>query len=227
MIIATSETLPKAQIRLRIEVPHDDVLPYLEKAAHRLAKKVTIKGFRPGKVPIDILKQQLGELAIYEEALQDVVNTTYPQAIEQEQLHVASRAAIESEKLAPGNPVVYTATVALLPHVELGDYHTLTIKKTEVVLDEKKIETTTQQLREMRAQEKLVLRSAKIGDKVLADFQISIGGVSIEGGSATKQPILLGKYELIPGFEEQIVGCSGGEEKKFDIPFPENYGHKQ
>lgn len=228
-MIVTTERLPQSQIKLRIEIPLNEVTPFLEKAAQRLSEKSLIKGFRKGRVPYDIVQHQFGEPAIYDEALQDVVDATYRKALEQEQLHVVSKAAIEVEKLAPGNPVVYTAVAALLPNVHLGDYRTFTLHTTkkEVVLDEKKVAQTIQSLRDMQAQEKLVQRPAQKSDIVLADVDITIGGVPIEGGKTTKQRMLFGEHTLLPGFEENILGMQKGEDKNFNITFPEKDAQAQ
>lgn len=219
----TSQTLPKSQVELTIELSVEEVQPYVEKAAKRIAQDVDIKGFRKGKVPYDVLKQNVGEATIYEEAFNDIVEETYKQAIEQEKLIVVGRANIDLEKIAPGNPVVYKATVPLLPKLTLGDYKNLKAKKENVKLDEKKLKKTITDLRRMRAKEKLVNREAKKGDKVELDFEVKVGGVVIEGGKAEKQSLTVGEEKFIPGFEDEVLGMQKGEEKDFELHFPKDY----
>lgn len=222
----TVQRVPKSQVELTIEVSVEEVKPFVEKAAVRISKEVNIKGFRPGKAPYDVLKQNVGEATIYEEAFQDIVNDTYARAIEQEKLQVVGRANIAVEKIAPGNPIVYKATAPLMPSVKLGDYKTLSTKKGVVSLDEKKLERTLDDLRKMRAKEILVNREARTGDKVVVDFDIQMEGVSIEGGKAEKQHIVLGESKFIPGFEDGIVGMKKGEQKAFEVVFPAEYVKK-
>ncbi len=217
------ETLENSQAKLTIELSVEEVAPYLEKAVKRIGKEVSIKGFRKGHVPVDVLKQHVGESSIYEEAFSDIVEKTYPEAVDQEKLHVVGRANIDMEKLAPGNPIVYTATVPLMPKVVLGDYKTIKTKKATPKMDDKKYEKTIEDLRRMRAKEVLVDRAAKDGDAVIIDFDVKVDGVSIEGGQGTKARLVLGSGQFIPGFEDGVVGMKTGETKTVDAQFPDEY----
>ncbi|HLD21605.1 MAG TPA: trigger factor [Patescibacteria group bacterium] len=219
----TKKELSKTEVELTIELDSAEVQPFVEKAAKRISQEVSIKGFRKGKVPYDLLKQHVGEAAIYEEAFNDMVEDSYPKAVTQEKLQVVGRAKIDVEKVAPGNPIVYKATVPLMPKVVLGEYKKINARKQAVKMDEKKYERTLQDLRRMRAKEKLVTREAKEGDKILADFDVKVGGVPIEGGKGIKQEILIGDHRFIPGFEEQLVGMKKDEEKTFELQFPKEY----
>lgn len=223
----TRKDLPKSSVELTIEVPVDEVKPYIEEAAKHIAKEVEIKGFRKGKVPYDVLAKHVGEQSIYEEAFNAIVEDTYKKAVKQEKLQIAGRVNIEQEKLAPGNPVVYKATVPLLPSVKLGDYKKLKTRKEAAKVDERKIEKTLDDLRKMRAKEKVVNREAKEGDKAIIDFDVKIDGVSIEGGQGQNSPLNLGSNQFIPGFEEAVVGMKKGEEKDFDATFPKEYHNKE
>lgn len=222
----TVELLPKSQAALTIEVSVEEVQPYVERAAQQISKEVSVKGFRKGKVPMDVLKQNVGEQAIWEEAFSLVVQELYPKAVEQQKLRAIGRGSIETVKLAPGNPIIFKATVPLMPKVTLGKYQKLKAKKKVVELDQKKYERTLEDLRRMRAVEKLVTRAAQNGDKVLIDFDVKVDGVSIEGGQGTKQSMLIGEGRFIPGFEEYIVGMKKDEEKDFDTTFPKEYFKK-
>jgi len=223
----TSKILPKTTVELTIELSVDEVQPYIQEAAKRIGKEVSIQGFRKGKVPYDILKQHVGEGTIYEEAFNDIVDATYPKAIEQEKLMVAGRAKIDVEKVAPGNPVIFKVTVPLLPKVTLGAYTKgLKTKKSTPTLDEKKFEKTLLDLRQMRASEKLVNRAAKKGDKVVVDFDVKVNGVSIEGGQAKEYGLMLEEGQMIPGFVDGVVGMKKGDKKSVDVTFPKEY-HKK
>lgn len=220
------ETLEKSQAKLTIEVSVEELAPYVDAAAKRISNEVTVKGFRKGHVPLDVMKQHVGEATIYEEAFQQVVEKTYPQAVEQEDLHVVGRANIDVEKIAPGNPIVYTAIVPLMPKIELGEYTKLKAKRSKAEMDDKKFEKTMDELRRLRSKEKLVDRPAKTGDTVVIDFDVKVDGVSIEGGQAQKSRLSLGSGQFIPGFEDGVVGMKKGEKKVVDAKFPEEYFKK-
>ncbi|OGY87333.1 MAG: trigger factor [Candidatus Kerfeldbacteria bacterium RIFOXYA2_FULL_38_24] len=217
------KTLEQSQVELTVELSLEETQPFVDKAAKRIAHEVNIKGFRKGKVPYEILKQQVGEQVIYEEAFADIVEDSLQKALKKENLNIAARPKIDREKLAPGNPVVYKAVLALMPTVVLGEYKNLKSRKGTVVLDQKKYEKTLADLRKMRAKEKLVVRTAKKGDKVLIDFVVKVDGVAIEHGSAQKQHLVLGESQMIPGFEDNVVGMKQNEEKDFEVTFPKDY----
>lgn len=220
----TKEEITKTEVALTIELSLEEVKPYLDKAVQRISKDVEIKGFRKGKAPYDAVASKVGEQVIYEEAFNDIINDTYPKAVDQEELQVVGRANVDVVKLAPGNDVIYKATVPLMPTVQLGDYKKkLKTKKEAVVFDEKKYEKTMKDLRTMRAKEKVVDRAAAEGDKVKIDFDVKVDGVSIEGGQGQGQMLEIGSGRFIPGFEEAVTGMKKGEEKNFDVTFPKEY----
>lgn len=220
----SKEEITKTEVALTIEVTVEEMKPYLDNAAKAISKEVEVKGFRKGKAPYDAVVAKVGEQTLYEEAFNELVNKTYADAVDQEELQVVGRANIDVVKLAPGNPVVYKATVPLMPTVTLGDYKTkLKTKKEEATFSEEKYEKTMNDLRGMRAKEVVVDRAAKTGDKVKIDFDVQVDGVSIEGGQGQGQMLELGSGKFIPGFEEAVEGMKKGEEKTFDVTFPEDY----
>ena len=220
-VLSTEEK--QSQLTLTIEVSQEEAKPHLEAAAKRISQEVEVKGFRAGKAPYDVIAQKVGEQVIYEEAFQKIVESTYPEAIDQQDVMVVGRASIDVEKLAPGNEIVYKVTVPLMPKVQLGDYKKLKSKKEEAVVEEDKFDAAMKDLQQMRAKENAVEREAKEGDKVVMDFDVKVDGVSIEGGQGLQQGIVIGESKFIPGFEEAVVGMKKGEEKTFDVTFPKDY----
>lgn len=215
-----------SQVELTIELAANELTTYIDQACEKLSKEVNVPGFRPGKVPYFVLKTKIPELHIYEEVFYLAVNKTLPQALEQEKIEFIGQPKIEPLKLAPGNPLIYKATLALLPKVTLGDYKSFKVKKQKLEIDQKKVERTFADLQKMRASETLVKRPAKKGDKVILSFVVKQNNVPIEGGQAKDFPLTLGDGQFIPGFEDQVVGLSANEEKKFVLTFPENYPEK-
>lgn len=218
--------LPKKQIELTVELTPEEVKPYLDKAAEKISQDVEIPGFRKGKVPFDVLKKNVGEATIYEEAFYHIVNKTLPQIIVDEKIDFIGQPKVDAEKIAPGNPLVYKAIVTLMPDVKLGDYKTLKAKKNEVKPDEEKLKATFEDLKKMQAKEKVVLREAKDGDKAEIDFEIKMAGVAIEGGTGKNTPVIIGEKKFIPGFEEALLGMKAGDEKDFKVTFPKDYFQK-
>lgn len=215
--------LSKNQIELNIEVSLEEIKPHLEKTAIRLASKTNIPGFRPGKAPYDLVKAKLGEMTIWQEALNSILAQTFYQAVQEHQLKTVGQPDIKIDKLAPGNPLVYTAKVSLLPEVVLGDWQKSEVKKTEIKVSQEDLDKTFAQLQEMQVAENKVERVANNGDKVELDFEVSIDKVLIEGGKSTKYPIVLGEGKMIPGFEEKIIGSKAGDDLEFELKFPDKY----
>lgn len=226
MKIAKKE-LTQNEVELTITVPYEDVQEDLKEAARQLSKRMNIPGFRPGKVPLDVMKKKVGEQHILETALERIVQRTFVKAIVGEGIETVEQPKIDVQTLAPGNPISYKATVAILPEVQLGDYTRLNVERKEVVVDDAQVEKVLQDLRTMRAKETLADRAAKEGDKVEVDFSISIDKVPIDGGQSKNHPLTIGAKHFIPGFEEGLVGMRRGEEKTYPVEFPKTYHEKR
>jgi len=222
----TRKDLEKNQVELNIEVSEEEIKPHLEKAAQRLTTKTKVPGFRPGKAPYELVKNQFGEMAIWQEATESVVSEAYYKAVTKEELKTVGQPEIKIEKMAPGNPLVFKAIVSLLPKVTLGEWQKLSIKKKDVSASEEDIKKTMDQLVQMNVKETIADRAAKKGDKVELDFEVLINNAVIEGGKNPRYPVVLGEGRMIPGFEDQIVGMKVNEDKKFDLKFPEKYFQK-
>lgn len=222
----SKEDLKKSQMKLTVELTAEEFLPFVEKAGRAIAETINIAGFRKGQAPLDVVKKQVGEMAVYEQAAEYAVNKTLPEAIKEEKLSTVGQPAIGIDKLAPGNPFVYHATVPLMPEVTLGDIKKLKAKKPAAEVKQEDIDKVISNVRRMRATETLTDRAAKLGDKVEVSFKVFLDSVPIDGGSSEKYPLVLGEKTMIPGFEEQIVGLKKDEQKEFKLAFPKDYGQK-
>lgn len=220
------KNLPQAQAEIKIEIEAAEAEPYLKCAAQRLAKNAKIEGFRPGKAPYELIKNKFGEGEILKEALDDIVTKTYYQAVQEHKLETIGQPKIDLEKLAPGNPIIYRATVALLPKIKLGDYRQIKIARQPVDIKNEQVEQMIKDIQKMRAKESLADRPARAGDRLEIDFEIFIDQVPIEHGQHQKYPITIGEGRFIPGFEEQLVGLRVEATKNFELTFPENYYQK-
>lgn len=222
----TRKDIGKSQAELRIELSIEEVRSQLENATQKISEQTKIPGFRPGHVPYEVLVKHINEQAIYEEALQKIVEKSYPKALEQEKIEVVGMPKIEVEKLAPNNPIVYKAIVSLVPTITLGDYKKLNSKRKKTSVTDKEINDTLQGLQNMRAKETASTKPAQKGDRVIIDFTISRDNVVIDGGSAKKHPVIIGEGHYIPGLEDSLIGMKKDEEKTCPLTFPKDYHEK-
>ena len=220
------KNLERGQAEITVEISAEEYQPFLEQAAKHLSEHTKIKGFRPGKASFDLIKKQIGEGEIWQKALEPAVRKTFVKALEENQLITVGSPKIDVIKVAPGNPVVYKATISFLPKVELVDYTKIKIEpKTTRVTDED-IQKTLNNLRKMHAKETLAGREAKTGDKIEIDFETFLDKVPVEHGEQKKFILELGEGSFIPGFEEQLIGAKTDETKEFQLKFPEKYHQK-
>ena len=218
--------LERGQVELTVELPVEEYQPFLLKAAEKISREVKIAGFRPGKADFELVKQRVGEGEIWQAALEPAVKKTFPQALETEKLISVGSPHIDVVKLASGNPVIYKATVSLLPSVKLTDYSQIKIKAQPVVVSEDQVDKVLSDLQKRRAKEALISRPAQTGDKVQIDFKVFLDKIPIDNGSQNDFPLVLGEGSFIPGFEEQLVGVSQDQTKEFPLRFPETYHQK-
>lgn len=226
MIHVAKKDLPQGLVELEITVPKEDLVEFLRKAALRISQTINIKGFRKGRAPYAVVKQQVGEEGILEEASKEIISQTFYDAVVQEKLETVAQPEIEIKKIAPNNDLIYTAKVALLPTVALGDMTKMVIEKGTDDVTDNDVTKVIEELRKKRATEKEVLRPAKMGDRVILDFHVSQANVPIEGGQSTDHTVDLGAGMMIPGFEEQVVGLSAGQDRNFTLNFPSEYHEK-
>ncbi len=223
------EQLPKNSLKIRVTVPHDDVVPFLEEAANRISEETTIEGFRPGKAGFEVVKARVGEQKIYEEALEAIVRKTFVDAVVSNNVETVGSPKIDVEKLAPGNDIVYTAEVALMPKVtKLADWHALTVGKKPHDVTDKDLDLALTDLRRMQTKEVRAAAgsAATEKDKVVLSMNMKKEGVPVEGGQSPNHAVYLTESYYVPGFKEQIVGMKEGEQKSFTLTFPEEHTSK-
>jgi len=224
----TKKDLEKSQIELTVELSVEELAPYIEKGAQKVSQEVKIEGFRPGKVPFDVLKQKIGEMTILEEAAHLAIHKTIDEAVEKNTLglQAVGQPQVNITKLAPGNPLEYKIIVSLLPSIALGKYKDLGLKIEEAKIEEKEIEKALSDLQEMRATEILVEREVKDGDKVTVDVKMFLDKIPVEGGEHQALAIIIGKNYFVPGFDHKIKGAKKEEIRKFELPYPADHHQK-
>lgn len=217
---------PKSMIQLTVTIEPDELQSYVERAIGELGKSMRIAGFRPGKAPRELIIREAGQMKLYQQAAESAVEKTYPEAVVQHNLQTIGLPQVSVEKLAPGNPLVYTATVALLPQVKLGNYKKIVEEKKSVAVTSDEVDATIGNLRRMFGKEVKVDRPARQQDKVEIDMETFMDNVPLDGGASKKQPIVIGEGHFIPGFEDALIGLAAGVKKDLTLHFPKEYHRK-
>lgn len=218
--------LEKAQAVLTFTIAPAEYKNDLEAAALRLSERAAIRGFRPGKAPYEVVKQQLGEVKILEEAAEHIVERTYFAAVKEEKLQTVGLPQISIKKLAPGNDLTYEATVALLPTVVVADFSKIKVERKEKKVGDKEVAEVLENLRKMQPKELPKAGPAAKKDKVTIDMDMFINKIPVEGGQAKNHQVYLNEPHYIAGLAEQLVGLKKDDSKEFTLPFPKEHYQK-
>lgn len=220
------KNLEKSQKEIIVEIPSEKVVEYYDKAIGKISLNLKIKGFRPGKIPADVVKKTIGEHAIFEEAAEDAVRETFIKVIEDNKIQAIGQPNIQITKLSLGNPVEFKAIVSVMPEISLGQYKGLKPFKKDIEVKEQEIDAVLKNLQKTKTQFVSSNEGAKDGDKLDIDFSAFADGSLIENGEAKKHILILGSNQFLPDFEKQMIGAKTGEEKEFTIKMPAEY-HKE
>lgn len=220
------ETTAGLERRMTVGVPAAEVDTAVSQKLKETARRVRIDGFRPGKVPVSVVKQRFGD-SIRAEVLEEVVRNHYAQALTAEKITPAGSPSIEFSKDVAGEDVEFVATFEVFPEIELAGFDGFEFEKAKAEIVDADIDKMLDNLRKQRANYVQVDRVAKEGDRVKIDFIGKLDGEVFEGGSAEDQAVTLGSGQMIPGFESGIEGMKVGEEKPVEVTFPEDYGNKE
>ncbi len=224
---STLETLGQLERRLSVAVPVQSIEGEVEKRLARLAKTVKIPGFRPGKVPIKMVAQQYGP-QVRSDVISDAVQTSFNDAVREQNLRVAGYPRIEPKSQASADgSLEFSAVFEVYPEVTVGDVTTVTIERPVAEVTAADLDRTLDVLRKQRAVFEAVTRPAQAGDRVTVDFSGSIDGVEFPGGQAKDFAIALGEGRMLPEFEAAVMGTSTGDAKSFPLTFPADYHGKE
>lgn len=208
---------------IEVEVEAEKFEEGLQKSYLKNAKYFKIPGFRPGKAPRSLIERAYGEEVFYDDAIDYVLNETYPKVIEESKLEVVSRPEVDIVQVGKGKSFIYKAEVYVKPEFELGQYKGIEIKKIEYPVAEEEVEHELEHLREENARFVPVEREVMQGDIVTIDFEGFVDGEPIKSGAAQDYELTIGSNSFIPGFEDQLIGMKKGEEKEIEVTFPEDY----
>lgn len=220
------ETTSGIERRMTIGVPAERVEQEVEKRLKEAAKTVKMNGFRPGKVPLKVVRKRFGQ-GVRQEVLGEVMRETYMEAIQKEEVQPAGMPKFEPKTVDEGKDFEFTATFEVLPEIEIGDTSKISVEKPKSEVLEKDINQMIDNLRRQQAEMKEVKRKAKKKDVMTLDFVGTVDGEEFEGGKAEDHQLTLGEGQMIPGFEEQLIGAKTGEEHTLDVTFPEDYQNEE
>jgi len=208
--------------RMEVQVPAVEIDKAVDERLQRLSRTVRLKGFRPGKVPVKVVRQQFGQ-QVRQEVLNDVVQSSFAEAVDQEKLTPAGGPRIEPINVGDGD-LKYRAVFEIVPQIELKGLETLPVERPVADVSEADIDAMIQNLREQKPTFTSVEREARDTDRVTIDFNGTIDGQPFEGGSGENIPIVLGAGRMLADFEAGLVGAKGGEQRTIKLTFPQNYG---
>ncbi|MBR9790768.1 MAG: trigger factor [Gammaproteobacteria bacterium] len=216
------ETTQGLERRLTITVPAESVDNAVKSRLQQLAKTQRINGFRPGKVPVSVIKKRYGQ-AVRQEVAGDVMQQNFYQAIVQEKINPAGMPSFELTKDQDGEDLEFVAKFEVYPEVEVKGVDEIEIEKTVVEIADEDLDNMLETLQKQHGEWKEVKRKARKDDRMVIDFVGTIDGEEFDGGKAEDFTLELGKDRMIPGFEKPLVGAKKGEEVIVDVTFPEDY----
>ena len=212
--------------KLTITVPADKVETEVNKRLNNLKGRVKIDGFRPGKVPMNIVRQRYGA-QINQEVMADEMQACYRDAVLQEKLRPASSPSIQPQNIEKGKDLTFIASFDIYPEFELCDFSSQEVEVLTSEVEDKDVEETLERIRKQRMEWSEIDAACEQGQRVTIDFLGKLDGEEFEGGKAGDFPLVLGDGGMIEGFEENIVGLKAGENKTFAVTFPEDYGNSK
>jgi len=220
------ETTSNLERRLTVGVPAERVDLEVDNRLMKASQKVRLPGFRPGKVPMKVMRQRFGA-GIRQEVLGEVLNDSFREAVIQEKLRPAGQPSIEPRNLEPGKELQYVATFEVFPEIELIEIQNFTVDQPNAEVKEEDIDRIINVFRKQQGSWEIVQRPAKENDKVNIDYVGSKGGEEFAGGSAQGSELELGSGRMIPGFEEGIIGMRAGDQKTLNLNFPDEYHNEE
>lgn len=216
------ETTQGLERRMKVQVPAERIESEVDQRLQRVGKSAKLKGFRPGKAPKKVIRQQFGG-EVRREVVGELMQQTYAEAIDKEKLRPASSPKIETDEVGEGKDLQYTAVFEVYPEIEIKSLSSIKIKKPTAEIVDADIDGMLDNLRKQRADWKAVERTADEGDRVIVDFTGRIDGEAFDGGSGEKVPVVCGEGQMLPDFEKGLNGISAGETRTFPVVFPDDY----
>ncbi|NTW14274.1 MAG: trigger factor [Candidatus Moranbacteria bacterium] len=221
--------LPKSKVEIAVSIPWNEWKGEIDHAVEHLAKDVNVQGFRPGHAPREVIEKKIGKTTVLIEGAEHAIDHLFPKVLEAAKIDAIGKPEIRLDDVQAEGPLSFLVTTSVMPEVRLGSWEKKVKKensahaKEKLTVDDAEIAEELRKIAESRTKFVTVDREARDGDMVETDFEVTMNGVPIEGGTGKKHPVVLGKGAFIPGFEEGILGMRAGDEKSVELVFPETY----
>jgi trigger factor len=223
-VTTTTTELGDSRVRVSVEIATEAVEREMATAAAAIGREMKVSGFRQGKVPAEVVIQQVGREAVLDEAVRRALPGWYEEAVHDAGITTVGDPKLDLSDLpAKGSPLAFTIEVGVVPPAKLGSYKGVEVGRREAEVDQQEVETELERVRESLASLETVERDAADGDFVVMDFAGSVDGEPFEGGEARGYLVELGTGRLVDGFEEQLVGASAGADLDVAVTFPGDY----
>ena len=220
----TVEKLEKNMAKITIEVPAEEFEKACVSAYNKQKNKISVPGFRKGKVPMAFLEKAYGPEMFYEEAANICIQEAYPREMSSSDLEIVSRPTIDVSQMEKGKAFIFTAEVALKPEVTLGDYMGIEVEKSVVEVTDEDMEAELKRIQQQNSRSiEVTDRATQLDDEVTIDFEGFVDGEAFEGGKGNDYPLKLGSHSFIDTFEDQLVGKNIGDQVDVNVTFPEDY----
>jgi len=216
------ESTSALERRMTIGVPAERIETEVTKRLQQTARRAKVPGFRPGKVPMNVIRQRYEDSA-RQEALGDLIQATFYEAIVEQKLNPAGAPAVEPKVFEKGKDLEYVATFEVFPEIKLAGFDGIAVERLQAEVTDADVDNMLEILRKQNTRFEAVERAAENGDQLNIDFVGKIDGEAFAGGSAKGTPLVLGSGRMIPGFEEALVGVKAGEERVINPTFPADY----
>ncbi|MDE7062577.1 MAG: trigger factor, partial [Lachnospiraceae bacterium] len=218
------ENLEKNMVKLTIEVAEDKVAEALKASYEKQKNRISVPGFRKGKVPMAMIEKMYGPEIFYEEAANIMMQEAYPVAVDESGVDIVSQPTVDVVQLEKGKPFIFTAEVAKKPEVKLGKYTGVTVTKIDTAVSDEEVMEALERERSNNARTVTVEdRAIAQGDTAVIDFEGFVDDVAFEGGKGENYALEIGSHSFIDTFEDQLVGKNTGDELDVNVTFPEEY----
>lgn len=213
--------------KMTIQVPADEIESAVSRKLADLTSKVRIDGFRPGKVPLKVVKQHY-DRHVRQQVLEEVIQKSLNEAMVEKNIRMAGSAPrIEPVNMKPGETFEFCATFEIYPEIALSSLEGSEVEKQVAEVEDKDVDKLLEKLQVQRVTWNQVEREAAEEDQLLIDFEGRIDGETFDGGSAKDTPLVLGSNTMVEGFEQQLLGAKAGETRTVEVTFPENYANQE
>ena len=216
------ESIGKLERRMQVQVPAERVSEEIAARLKNLSRTARLKGFRPGKAPLKVIRQQFGT-QVHREVIGELLQSSYAEAVTQKQLSPAGSPRIEPQSMDEGQDLTYVATFEVFPEVVLQPIETLQVDRLSADVTESDIDAMIERLRKQQMKYVAVSRPAAVGDKVSIDFEGTIDGVAFAGGKGQNIGIVLGEGRMLPQLEQGLIGATVNEKRDISVNFPADY----